>query len=102
MKCLLVKPWEHPKIVEIASGLESLQKAVGGMIQAVYPYDDPVAIVCNEEGKLLNLPANRLLKNEEGIAYDILCGDFLIVGLNEENFADLSDELIEKYMDIFW
>lgn len=102
MKCLLVKPWEHPKVVEIENGLESLQKAVGGMIQAVYPYDDPVAIICNEEGKLLDLPANRLLMDEDRVAYDVLCGDFLIVGLGEENFADLSDELIEKYQDIFW
>ena len=28
---------------------ESLQKKVEGLIQALYPFDDPVAIVCNVE-----------------------------------------------------
>ena len=34
---------------EIDSGLESLQHEVGGCIEAIYPYEDPVALVCNEE-----------------------------------------------------
>ena len=37
---------------EIDSGLESFQHEVGGCIEAIYPYEDPVALVCNEEGKL--------------------------------------------------
>ena len=44
---------------EIDSDLESLQHEVGGYIEAMYPDEDPVALVCNEEGKLEGLPLNR-------------------------------------------
>ena len=45
--------------IEIESGLDALQRAVGGYIEAVYPYEDPVALIVNEEGKLNGLPLNR-------------------------------------------
>ena len=37
MKVLVVEPWKRPYAAEIPAGLESLQKMVGGLIQAVYP-----------------------------------------------------------------
>ena len=49
MKVLMVEPGKSPYAAEIESGLKSLQAAVGGDIQAVYPYEDPVALICNEE-----------------------------------------------------
>lgn len=42
-----------PCETEINSGLEALQKAVGGHIQGSLSHEDPVAIVCNEEGKIM-------------------------------------------------
>mgnify|MGYP000382266717 CR=1 FL=1 len=60
MKVLMVEPGKSPYAAEIESGLKSLQAAVGGDIQAVYPYEDPVALICNDEGKLMGLPLNRL------------------------------------------
>lgn len=100
MKVLLIKPREYAKVIDISPGLESLQNAVGGYIEAIYPYDDPVAVICNEEGKILGLELNRELRDESGRIYDILCGDILIVGLGDEDFCELSDELIEKYSKI--
>lgn len=50
MKVLMVEPGKSPYAAEIESGLKSLQAAVGGDIQAVYPYEDPVALICNDEG----------------------------------------------------
>ena len=61
MKVLVVAPEKEPYVKEISSGLSSLQKEVGGFIEAVYPFEDPVAIICNEEGKLEGLPLNRAL-----------------------------------------
>ena len=61
MKVLMVQPGEIPHETDIEPGLESLQAAVDGPIQAVYPYEDPVALICNEEGKFLGLPLNRAL-----------------------------------------
>ena len=78
-----------------------MQDAVGGYIQAVYPYEDPVALVCNEEGKIEGLPLNRALKTEEGEIYDIISGNFFICGLGEENFCSLSPELAEKFKEEF-
>ena len=49
MKVLMVEPGKSPYAAEIESGLKSLQAAVGGDIQAVYPYEDPVALICNAE-----------------------------------------------------
>ena len=62
MKVLVVEPGKAPYESDISPGLESLQKAVGGYIEITYPFDDPVAVVCNEEGKLLGLPLNRALR----------------------------------------
>ena len=57
---------------EIDSDLKSLQHEVGGYIEAIYPYEDPVALVCNEEGKLEGLPLNRALRDEDGDIYGFL------------------------------
>ncbi len=66
---LIVEPGKEPYVKEIDSGLESLQHEVGGYIEAIYPYEDPVALVCNEEGKLEGLPLNRALRDEDGDIY---------------------------------
>lgn len=102
MNVLMVKPGEHPERVEIENSLESLQDAVGGYIQAVYPFDDPIALICNEEGKLYHLPTNRGLRDEHGEIYDIVVGNFLIVGLAGDNFGSLSPELMTRYEGLFY
>ena len=94
---LLVRPNEHPQKVSISTELKDLQEAVGGSIDAVYPFADPVAIICNDEGKLMGLPLNRALRDEDGQMYDAVAGTFLVVGLGEEDFASLTPELAQKY-----
>ena len=101
IKVLIVEPWKRPNAAEIPAGLESLQKMVGGLIQAVYPFEDAVALICNDEGKLLGLPFNRPLYDEDGEMYDILVGTFLVVGPTEDDFSSLTDEMIEKYTEVF-
>lgn len=90
-----------PYVKEIDPDLHSLQAEVGGDIGATYPYSDPVALVCNDEGKLIGLDLNRGLRDENGEIYDIVAGTFLVVGLGEEDFASLSPELIQKYTEQF-
>ena len=101
MKVLVVEPEKEPYVKEISSGLSSLQKEVGGFIEAVYPFEDPVAIICNEEGKLEGLPLNRALRDEDGHVYDIIAGTFLIAGLSEDNFCSLDDTQIEKFSAMY-
>lgn len=101
MKVLVVEPEKEPYVKEICSGLSSLQKEVGGFIEAVYPFEDPVAIICNEEGKLEGLPLNRALRDDDGHVYDIIAGTFLIAGLSEDNFCSLDDAQIEKFSAMY-
>ena len=101
MTVLVVEPEKVPYVKEIDPGLQSLQSEVEGWIQAVYPFDDPVALICNDEGKLIGLPLNRALRDDRGQIYDVVAGTFLITGLSEDNFASLSPELIEIYAKRF-
>jgi len=98
---ITVEPGKKPYVTEIPHTLESLQKEVGGDIQAIYPYEDAVSIICAESGKLMGMPFNRALRDEDGQIYDVLVGKFLIVGLGEDNFISVLEELIPKYKQIF-
>ena len=98
---VLCEPGKEAHVTTISNSLESLQQTVGGQIEAIYPFEDPVAIICNEEGKINGLELNRALRDESGNVYDILAGTFLIVGLGEEDFASLSIEYQEKYRKLF-
>ena len=97
MNVLLVEPGKKPREAEIGSELEALQAVVGGNIEAVYPWDEPAALVCNEEGKLTGLPLNRVLRDENGRIADIVAGTFFICGLGDEDFQSLPPELIKKF-----
>ena len=98
---LVVPPQDFPYVKEIDPGLKSLQSEVDGWIEAVYPFEDPVAIICNEEGKMNGMPPNRALYDEDGQVYDIVAGQFLVVGLTEDNFGSLTEEQIKKFSDRF-
>lgn len=98
---LVVEPGKEPYIKTIDPGLTSLQKEVGGYIQAVYPFPEPVAIVCNETAKLDGLPLNRVLRDDAGEIYDIIAGTFLVVGLAEEDFSSLPPDLIQQFIQHF-
>ena len=105
MKILKIEPGKPPEPMEIDGSLASMQALVGGTIQAVYPFPEPVAIVCNDEGKLLGLPPNRGLRHPEtGEVYDILCGTVFLCGapLEEETFQSLSGAQIERYRQAFF
>ncbi len=92
-------PGKTAQVVEIKDGLKGMQEFVGGYIEAIYPFDDPVAIVCNEEGKLNHMELNRALYTEDGEFFDIVAGPMFVCGLGEEDFASLQGELLEKYLE---
>lgn len=82
MKAILKNPGEQPQIVDIDNTLEALQAAVGGYIETVTVASD-ACIVCNENGRLLNLPFNCKLCSR------VFVGPVLIVGVNGDEFTDL-------------
>ena len=97
MHVLIVEPQKKPYVKDIDKSLESLQHEVGGWIEATYPYDDPVALICNEEGKLNGLELNRALRDENGEIYDIIAGTFIVAGIGEEDFISLDEEMTKKF-----
>ena len=68
MRVLVVEPECRPEVKEIDDSLSAMQEIVGGYIQAVHldDLDDSVVLVCNEEGKFMNLSANRGLRDKNG------------------------------------
>lgn len=92
MNVLVVEPGYLPYEKEI-NGLEEMQTVVGGWIEAIYPYEEEVAIVCNEEGLINGLPFNRSVPGGYGGVF----GTFFICGLGEEDFCSLSDDLVERF-----
>lgn len=102
MRILVVEPDKNPYVKEITGSLESMQDIVGGLIEAVYPFKDNVALICNDEGKILNLPWNRFIVYDMR-NYDVIAGTFFICSCppDGESFESLSDEQIEKYSSIF-
>lgn len=96
MKVVMVEPGQYARIEEMDTGLESLQKAVGGLIDCAYPWEEMVCIVCNDEGLLNGMPLNRNVENYQPIA-----GPFFVCGIEGEDFCSLTDEQAQRYQAMF-
>ena len=83
IRVLKIEPGMVPEIVTMPNTLDALQAAVGGYIETVTLGANSI-LVCNEEGKLNGLPANRQ------VGGDTIAGTFLIVGAEGGDFASLS------------
>ena len=100
---LYIAPGEPPKVMYIKPELEEMQRLVGGYIEEYMPFDDEVAIICNEEGKLNGMPLNRAIYDESdgkrGEMIDIIAGQFFLANApyESEKFQSLTPEMIDKY-----
>ena len=100
---LLIEPGKYPKQIEIEDTLEAMQETVDGYIEEYMPFDDEVAIVCNEEGKMNGAELNRAIySNDKGIL-DIIAGKFFIAytPIESESFLSMPKDLMKKYEDKF-
>ncbi len=96
IKVVMVEPSKHPAITTIDNDLESLQKAVGGLIEFV-GLEENTCILCNEEGKLIGLKGNRRFYN------DIIAGTFYVCGLDDDGDLDsLTPSQMDRYLRMFW
>lgn len=96
MKVLMVEP-DHAPYEKELNGLHEMQAAVDGMIQAIYPFEDKVAVVCNEEGLINSLPFNRSVPGGYGGVF----GTFFVCGTDEEDFCSLTPEQMATYKKQF-
>ena len=103
MRVLVVEPERRPEMREIDDSLKAMQEIVGGLIQSIY-LGDSVALVCNDEGKMINLPMNRGLRDKDGQIYDIVSGTFFLCGApaDSDHFTSLTPEQIERYYERFY
>ena len=93
IKVLFVQPHEKPYVAEIPNTLEAKQRAVGGLIEYIYNRDE-TALIGDEEAKIKCKEGNRYL---DGMG--IIAGNFLVVGLTEEDCRSLTDEEIQRYQE---
>ena len=98
---VLVEPGKKARAAHIDGTLPGMQGIVGGDIQVVYPFEEEVCIVCNEEGKVTGLPLNRALRDDDGEIYDIVAGTFFICGYGGENLSSLSADQLKRYTEMY-
>ena len=97
MTVLVVEPGYAPYEKTIPNTLEAKQELVGGLITAIYPYEEMVAIVANDEGILLNMEFNRSVEGGYGGVF----GSFFVCGLTEDDFCSLPPDQMERFKKKF-
>ena len=99
INAIIKRPGEHCYQTKITNQLKSYQEYVGGYIETV-TLDDCV-IICNEEGRIMNLPYNCVI---DGYSF---VGTIVVVGRDDEN-ADFTDvpmnakEFASRYLRGRW
>lgn len=103
IQVVLLEPGKLARPAAIDASLERYQKIVGGMIEAFYPFEEPVCIVCNEEGKLDGLPLNRAVYADPSRRemLDIIAGPCFVCSCSGEDFGSLSPEQLHRYTEQF-
>lgn len=100
IRVVLVEPGKLARIAEVGTTLDAMQQTVGGDIEAYYPFEEQVCIVCNEEGKINGLPLNRAIRDEDtNEIADIIAGTFFICDCRGESFGSLSNEQQKRYLE---
>lgn len=94
LRVLIKKVGEPPEEKIIKGTLNEYQKIVGGLIEVI-SYED-VLLICNDEGKLLQMQPN--LKFD----YDYIAGDCFFIGDDYENaeFKSLTNEQIASLKEM--
>lgn len=94
IKVLIIEPNKEPYSQKIEHTLKKLQDIVDGRIDIV-ELEENVDLICNDEGKLMNLPFNRCVGN------DVIAGTFIVAGQHKGETTSLTEEQIKKYTEVF-
>ena len=92
LKAIVIKPGKFVRLTDIDPTYSTLRTLVGGNIEMTYPFEDEyLAVISNEEAKLLDLPPNRAARRADGSVADIYCGTMVVVALAPEGeYRDLT------------
>ena len=94
MKAVVIKPGKYARVADLDLSYHSLRTLVGGYIEMTYPFpDEEIAVISNEEAKLLDLTPNRAIRRDDGSVIDIYCGAMVVVALAPEGECrDLTED----------
>ena len=97
ISALIKRPGETPRHVNLSNSLEALQKTVEGPIECVTLAADLV-LICNEEGRLRDLPVNCKVWDS------VFVGTIVMCGRDGEEFADLpcSWKKLKEFFPQLW
>ena len=73
MKVLKKAPGKAPELITIEDSLESMQGIVGGPIEVLSVPRCKAVMVCNEEGRILDLPHNITLMGRHIVGTIFFC-----------------------------
>jgi hypothetical protein len=91
IKCIVKQPDEQfGHVTWVSDSLENLQKTVGGYIETV-ALDNGVVLICNEEGRLRDMPYNFTLRRMRGVVtvQNAIFGTVIACGVDGDEFADI-------------
>ena len=83
MRIFIKEPGKRTREADVANDLHTLQELVGGHIEAVQIFSD-LAVICNEEGRLMDLPHCC-----EVCGIDF-CGPVLFAGTKRDRFCSVN------------
>ena len=101
MTVIVVEPGLRPYLKDIQPGLKSLQREVGGNIEASC-LEDGVFVISDVSAKNSGKEFNRILKTDDNKYIGSVYGTFLLVGMERERFSTLPKPLMKKYVFRFW
>lgn len=112
IRILVLEPGKAPEVRSIPNTLKCAQEVVGGPIEIV-SFDSryrsaftnaenakSIVVVCNEEGKLQQLPLNRVLLKGNTV-YDVYQGSVFICGVARGDFVSLTDEQVKVLEHVY-
>ena len=91
IKCIVKRPDEQfGHVCNILDTIKNMQDTVGGFIEAIY-LDNGAVLICNEEGKIRDMPYNfthRQMLGAIPLQYPIF-GTVIVCGIAEDEFDDV-------------
>ena len=91
IKCIVKRPDEQfGHVTWISDSLKNLSNTVGGYIETV-TLDNGVVLICNEEGRIRNMPYNFTLRRMRGVVtiQNAIFGTVIACGADGDEFADI-------------
>ena len=99
IKVMICEPDKAAYTKEIKNNGDTIREILGGLMESHHPFwpkrskeTASMFILCNEDGKFLDLPRCRALTDDKGTIYDVVHGKFIICAIDNESgdFCSLS------------